>query len=116
MRIRHHALVFAEADRPQRRGRQRDRRDLRTGGRVPHQDAIQPAEQQFVESIDEAAFAVEIKAQAIDLQVLEGHVRERSAVQRARRRTNRWPSPAAAAGWAASTPQQLTETGHSVVS
>ncbi len=90
MRIGHHALVFREAHRPQRRGRQRDRSDLGAGSGVPDQDAIQPAEQQFIESVDEAAFAIQIKAQAVDLQSWK-LTSGAQPVQPALRRKNRWP-------------------------
>ncbi len=78
VRVGHQAFVLAEADRLERRSRQADRADRRARRGITDHDAIQTAEQEFVQHVDQAALAVQIKPQLVDLQGLQVHIGRRT--------------------------------------
>ena len=73
-RIREHGVVFVEADRAQRIGRQAQGPDAGAGRGVADQDLVAAAAQQLVERVNHAALAVEEEAQRFQVELREIHL------------------------------------------
>ena len=101
-----HSLIRSKAGGAQRRGGQRDRGEPRSRGKIPHHDAIETAEKEFVEYVDQPALAIKIEAQLVDLQRLKADVGRAAEAPGGWPRPNRWSSPPAAIGWAHAIPRR----------
>src|ERR1700692_1868953 len=69
-----HSLIRSKAGGAQRRGGKSDRGEPRSGGKIPHHDAVETAEKEVVQYVDQAALTIQVEAQLVDLQRLKADV------------------------------------------
>src|SRR5208282_4017990 len=64
----HYALIAVKPDRLKRGSRKRDGNSAGASIRIADQNTIEASEKQFVQRVDQPAFAIEIEAQLVDLE------------------------------------------------